>query len=123
MRLRRALAVLLTSAAFLALAVLYIAGPTGANQPFNPTLELVSISNSAPSANADITLRTQLPAGSDVLALYTLIPPDNSWNIASDNQVTNGRVTAVGTMVVDTNCNSTIESYGPFPLLDQGVSG
>src|SRR3989337_104785 len=109
MRLRRATAVLLISAAFLALAVLYIAGPTGADQPFNPTLELVAISNSAPSASADIALRTQLPAGSDVLALYALFPPANSWNIAGDNQVTNGRVTAVGTMVVDVNCNGSIE--------------
>src|SRR3990172_7895326 len=110
MRLRRASAVLLISATFLALAVLYIAGPTGADQPFNPTLELVSISNSAPSANADITFRTQLSAGSDVLALYALFPPDNSWNIAGDKKVTDGRVTAVGTMVVDVDCNGSVES-------------
>jgi len=116
---------MIVSGALLALALLYVGSPTGATQPYAPTLEFVSISNSAPSANADITFRTSLPAGHHILGTYGLEVA--SWGIAGHSNQLTGDVTAVATMAInlepDGNCNDgdtgTPQNFGPFPLLDQ----
>lgn len=113
---------LVTGAAVLALAALVIGGPTGASQPYSPTLEFLSISNSAPGANANITFRTSLPAGNHVLGSYIL---DTHWGVAGFSQQLKNKVAAIVTMDInlddDGNCNDgdsgTPQSYGPAPLL------
>src|SRR3990170_8377051 len=98
-RWRRALAVLLISAACLALAVMYVAVPIGAHLggTFNPTLQITAISSTTPGANADITFRTEVPAGDHILGNWTLYAPAG-WGIANHSQQLTGQVTAVGTM-------------------------
>lgn len=116
-------AVLLITAGLAILVVLYLAAPAGGTQSFNPTLEITSISDQAPGANADITFGTALPAGDHILGSYGLeIPPDNLV-IANGRNVNDDSVTAVGTMVVDEGCDGDIDNYGSFSLLDQDVSG
>ena len=51
--------------------------------PYNPIFELTGISSTAPSANANITFRTTLPAGNGIVGTYGLEIPDNSWNVAA----------------------------------------
>src|SRR3990170_8790107 len=98
-RWRRALAVLLISAACLALAVMYVAGPIGAHVggTFNPTLQITAISSTTPGANANITFRTALPAGDHILGTWSVFAPA-TWGIANHSMQLDGDVTAVGTM-------------------------
>jgi hypothetical protein len=112
-----------TAIALLALAALVFGGPTGASQPYQPTFDLVSISNSATGANADITFRTDLPAGNHIIGFYGLSAP--SWGIAGYSQQLKDKVAVVGTLAInldtDGNCHDgdsgAPQSYGPFPLL------
>ena len=108
-------------AGLVALAVMYIATPIGASQPFNPTLDITAISDQAPGANADITIRTALSAGDEILGTYGLKLPPGSWSFAGDKKVPDGHVTAFGTLEVDEGCDSSIETYGPFNLLDENA--
>jgi Thrombospondin type 3 repeat len=118
------------SAALVIVTVLLIAARAGASMPYNPLFELVSISNSAPSANANVTFRTSLPAGNHIFGLYGLETPDN-WTVAGHSNQLTGDVTAIGTLQVnlepDGNCNDgdsgSPQTYGPFPLRDQDPGG
>src|SRR3989304_10284738 len=122
-RWRRALAVLLVSAACLALAVMYVAGPIGAHLggTFNPTLQITAISSTTPGANADITLRTELAAGDHILGNWSPHAPAG-WTIAQHSTQLEGDVTAVGTMTARVvmvappqDCASaSLATYGPF---------
>jgi len=111
------------------LALLSFGSPTGASQPYNPTFELISISNSAAGATADVTIRTSLPAGSHILGNHNV--EVYSWNVAGHSNQLNGEVTAVATMAInlepDGNCNDgdsgSPQTYGPVPLLDQDPGG
>ncbi len=124
---RRPTSVALTIIAGLAVvAMIYVASPIGASPTFDPTLDIIAISDQAPGANADITLRTSLPAGHDIVAGYGLELDLNTWSFARDRDVDDDSVTAVGTMDVtldlDGDCNAggpgTPENYGPFNLRD-----
>src|SRR5438552_37966 len=104
-------------------AVLFAARLAGAAMPYNPTFEMTGISSTVPSANADITFRTTLPAGNDLAGTYGLEIPDNSWNVAAHSSQLNGKIAAVGTMTITlgptANCTAgSPHTYGPFPLLD-----
>jgi len=98
----------------------------GAVVPYNPVFEFAGISNSATSANANITFRTSLPAGNSIIGSYGLEVPDNSWNIAGHSSQLNGKVTVFGTLAInldpDGSCTDgdtgAPQNYGPFPLLD-----
>src|SRR5262249_34965677 len=114
-------------------AVLVAARMAGATMPYNPIFEMTGLSSTAPSANANITFRTSLPAGSDLLGTYGLEIPDASWNVAGHSNQLNGKVTVFGTLTVnldpDGSCTNgttgTPQNYGPFYLLDvdPGVQG
>ena len=108
------------------LAVLLAARLAGATMPYNPLFELTSISNTAPSANANMTFRVTLPAGNGIIGTYGLEIPDNSWTVAGHSNQLNGKVVAVGSLTInldpDGSCTDgdtgTAQNYGPFPLLD-----
>jgi len=107
-------------------AVLLAARLAGAAMPYNPIFEMTGISSTAPSANANITFRTTLPAGNGIVGTYGLEIPDNSWNVAAHSNQLNGKVVAVGSLTInldpDGSCTDgdtgTTQNYGPFPLLD-----
>ena len=107
-------------------AVLFAARLAGATMPYNPIFEMTGISSTAPSANANITFRTTLPAGNGIVGTYGLEIPDNSWNVAAHSNQLNGKVVAVGSLTInldpDGSCTDgdtgTTQNYGPFPLLD-----
>ncbi len=104
------------------MAALYIATPISADhQPFHPALQVTAISDQAPGANADISFVTS--EDDEIVVLWTLDSPPNSWDIAGDSDVPDGGVTAVGTMAVDEGCNGSVETYGPFNLRDQATDG
>jgi Thrombospondin type 3 repeat len=108
------------------LAVLFAARLVGATMPYNPIFEMTGISSTAPSANANITFRTTLPAGHGIIGTYGLEIPDNSWNVAAHSSQLNGKVAAVGSLTInldpDGSCTDgdtgSAQNYGPFPLLD-----
>src|SRR5207249_1700144 len=87
-----------------------------ASMLFNPTLDVV-VSSPAPSANSNLRLATSVPTGNNALGTWSLdLPP--AWDVSSDNNVVDGDVVAQGTMSVDTDCNGSIDTYGPFNLTD-----
>ncbi len=120
----------------MALAVIFIASPTGADPNFTPTLEITPMSDPGLGANADITLTTTVASPQQILALYSLELPVNDngtpgdatddalWNIAGDGDVPDNYVTAVGTIDVDqglpgdVDCDSSIEHFD-FNLRDE----
>ena len=114
-------------------AVLLAARLAGATMPYNPLFEMTGISSTAPSANANITFRTTLPAGNGLLGTYGLEIPDNSWTVAGHSNQLNGKVTVFGTLTVnldpDGSCTNgttgSAQNYGPFYLVDvdPGVQG
>src|SRR5438876_9742749 len=96
-------------AASLALAVSSF--PARARMPFNPTLDIF-VPSPAPSAHSNLRLATSLPAGNHALGTWSLdLPP--TWDVSSDNAVFDGDRVAQGTMSVDTDCNGSIDTYGP----------
>ena len=107
-------------------AVLVAARLAGATMPYNPLFEMTGISSTAPTANANITFRTTLPAGNGLIGTYGLEIPDNSWTVAGHSNQLNGKVTVFGTLTVnldpDGSCtNGTTgspQNYGPFYLVD-----
>jgi len=126
---RRKWALCAVAATALGAFALLLAGTgAGASMPYNPLFEFTGISNSAPSANANITFRTSLPAGSHIIGAYGLETP---WTVAGHSNQLDGKVTAVGTLTInlepDGNCNDgdsgAPQTYGPFPLLDQDPNG
>jgi hypothetical protein len=95
-------------------AILVAISTAGASMPFNPTLD-VSLSDSAPSANSNVTTVTSLPAGNHALSTWSITTPVG-WKVASGKRVPVGDVVARGTMSVDLDCNGSIEQFGPFDL-------
>src|SRR5439155_400791 len=87
--------------------------------PFNPVLD-VFVSSPAPSANSNVRFATSLPAGNPALGTWSLFLPAG-WNVSADNAVSDGDVVARATMAVDTDCNGSIDTYGPFNLVDTPV--
>ena len=119
----RPLAIWLVIAGLAGLAIVYVASPLGASQPFDPNFQITGISDQTPGANADITFRTTLPAGQRILATYTLRTEPNSWSFSKDQRVPDDYVTAFGVMEADAGCDGNVETYGPFNLRDQDVGG
>jgi Thrombospondin type 3 repeat len=119
------------AAAFVVLCAMLVATWVAASMPYNPLFEFTAISSSAPGANANITFRTELPAGNHLIGSFGLEVPENSWNIAGSSAQLEGNVTAVGTMMVnldpDGNCNDgdsgSPQNYGPFRLVETNPSG
>src|SRR6266540_1752451 len=110
----------LTVLASLAL-LLGIASSSSASMPFNPSFD-VYVPNPTPSANSNLRIATSLPAGSHALGTWSVFTPDG-WDIKGDAQVPDGEITTQGTMSVDTDCDGSIQAYGPFNLVDIPVSG
>jgi len=106
-------------AASLALAVSAL--PARASMPFNPTLNIF-VSSPAPSANGNLRLATSLPVGNHALGTWSIDLPVG-WDVSSDNAVFDGDLVGQGTMSVDTDCNGSIDTYGPFNLTDSPTSG
>jgi Thrombospondin type 3 repeat len=105
-------------------ALLAIAGSSlfaRASMPFNPALDLF-VSSPAPSANSSLRIAASLPAGNHSLGTWSLFLPVG-WDVSSDNNVFDGDVVARGTMSVDTDCDGSIDNYGPFDLVDSPVNG
>ena len=104
-------------------AVLGAAGShTAAGTPaFNPSLD-VFVSSAAPSANGDIRIAASVPPGNPGLGSWALFLPAG-WGVSGDSGVFDGDVVARGTMSVDTDCNGTVDSYGPFNLTDSPTGG
>jgi hypothetical protein len=103
-------------------AVLALALPhssTRASMPFNPVLDVFA-SSPAASANSNLRISTTLPAGNHALGTWSFFMPAN-WNISDDSTVFNGDVVARGTMSVDTDCDGSVQTYGPFDLVDVPV--
>ncbi|TMF03385.1 MAG: hypothetical protein E6I38_13815, partial [Chloroflexi bacterium] len=119
---RLLLPALVLLAAFASLTVLLI-GPSSssASMPFNPSFD-VYVPNPTPAANSNLRITTSLPAGNHALGTWSVFTPDG-WDIKGDAQVPDGEITVQGTMSVDTDCDGSIESYGPFTLVDTPVSG
>ncbi len=84
--------------------------------PFNPVFDAF-VSSPAPSANSNLRLAVSLPGGNHVLGSWSIIVP-NQWGVASGNQVFDGDVVGKGTMSLDTDCDGSIQTYGPFDLVD-----
>src|SRR2546426_4665583 len=99
-------------AASLALAASSVS--TQASMPFNPVLD-VFVSSPAPSANSSLRLATSIVAGNHALGTWSVDVPIG-WDVSSDNSVFDGDLVGQGTMSVDTDCNGSIDSYGPFAL-------
>ena len=109
----------LRTAAFFVV-ILALAGPLTADaSPFNPVLD-VFVSSPAPSANSNLRFATSLPAGNPALGTWSVFFPAG-WNVSADNAVSDGDVVARATMSVDTDCNGSIDTYGPFSLVDTPV--
>jgi len=109
--------------AILVAALLALAAPVLAHgsMPFNPTLD-VFVSSPAPSANSNLRLATSLAAGHHALGTWSAFMPAG-WDVSADSDVFDGDVVARGTMSVDTDCDGSIDTYGPFDLVDTPVSG
>src|SRR5438132_2504713 len=103
------------------LALAFSSSTSRASMPFNPTLDIV-VASPAPSANSNLRLATSLPAGNHALGTWSLDLP-SAWDVSSDNNVFDGDLVARGTMSVDTDCNGSIDTYGPFDLTDSPVAG
>src|SRR2546426_12141601 len=88
--------------AVLTVAAVFVAARlAGATMPYNPLFEMTGISSTAPTANANITFRTTLPAGNGLIGTYGLEIPDNSWTVAGHSNQLNGKVTVFGTLTVN----------------------
>ena len=88
--------------------------------PFNPTVDIF-VSSPAPSANSNLRIATSLAAGNHALGTWNFTLP-SGWDVSPDNAVFDGDVIARGAMSVDTDCNGSVETYGPFNLVDLPVS-
>jgi hypothetical protein len=98
-------------------AVLAAVSAVGASMPFNPTLD-VTLSDSAPSANSNVTTVTSVASGNHALGTWILQTPVG-WKVASGKRVPVGDVVASGTMSVDLDCDGSIEQFGPFELTNR----
>jgi len=88
--------------------------------PFNPAFH-VFLPNPALSANSNLRIVTTVPAGNNALGTWSVFMPAG-WGVTGDAQVPDGDVTVQGTMSVDVDCNGTIDTFGPFNLVDTAVA-
>jgi hypothetical protein len=99
--------------------LLGVAGVLPASATFSPVLDIF-VSSPALSANSNVRIATSLPAGNDALGTWSLNLPVG-WNVSADSAVPNGDVVGRGVMSVDTDCNGSVQNYGPFNLVDAAV--
>ena len=113
---------LLLAAALSSLALLKNEYPSAiASMPFVLSFD-VFVPNPAPSTNSNLRIAASVPGGNHAFGTWSVFMPDG-WDVKGDSQVTNGDVVAQGTMSVDADCNGSLDTYGPFNLLDTPVSG
>jgi len=110
----------LVAGAFLATVAFSVAADNVYAVPFNPVLS-ASLIDPTPSANGSIRLAVSLPPGDSTLSSWAVFVP-NGWGINDGALVTDGDRVGRGTMSVDTNCDGSINTYGPFDLLDATIA-
>ncbi len=117
--LRPVIIVLLALGALLAVALLALLlglSKTSAF-PFNPAFE-ASVSSSAVSVNADLSLRTVVGSGEHLPLLAQFSFPAGSFNFGADSQIKpNGQTVGSGSLTIDRDCDNDDDTF-PFTLIE-----
>ena len=103
------------------LMALYIGPMVTASMPFVPSFN-VFVPTPSPSINSNLRITASMPTGHHALGTWNIFMPAG-WDVKGDAQVVDGNVVAQGTMSVDVDCNGSVDTYGPFNLIDTPVSG
>jgi len=97
-------------------------GPTLADEsrPFDPAFQVApSIGDAATRGHPSITRQVTVSEPEHVAAYETLNIPAG-FDIAADNRVPDGDTVGEGTLLIDKDCDSTIDSYS-FTLIEVGT--
>ena len=105
------------TAAAVAVAALVVGSEQAQALTLNPSFQILSISSTVPGADAEITLETTVPAGSDPLKDIIFFAP-SGWKIANDGQVPDNDVTVTGTGTADVGCDMTIDTLPAWTFRD-----